>query len=219
MLRKMLCCLLCCIAILCLTATSALASGDAGQLPQSLSLSFDFSWAEPQVRGTVDVRQVASMDENAQLTWLEAYRDAGVSLDELEEDLSAARLLVYAESKGLPAAKLQIGEDGRGTMELDSPGVYLVSQIEAFPGYSCMMPALICVPLLVDQSWIPAVEALPKLEPLIEESTEPTETTPHKPPPLPKTGQLNWPVPVLLLTGSVLILLGVCLRKDNRHEA
>lgn len=37
---------------------------------------------------------------------------------------------------------------------------------------------------------------------------------------LPQTGQLNWPVPVLLAAGCVLVAVGVCLRrKARRHES
>lgn len=218
MLRKTLCCLLCCIAILCLTATSAFASGSGDWRTQPLSLSFDFSGLDPAPRGTVDVRQVAVVDELGGLQWTADYADAGISLAELDGEKTAARLLFYAETKAKPAQKVEIGKDGKATLEITSPGVYLVSQIDPFPGYTCMQPALVSVPMNVEGEWICGVSAMPKLEPLIEETTTPT-TSPSKPPPeLPQTGQLNWPVPILLLAGSVLILLGICLRKDKRHE-
>ena len=101
-------------------------------------------------------------------------------------------------------------------------GFYLVSQIEPFEGYTVIRPALISVPMEINHTWIFDVEAMPKLEPLVPETSETTETTvPSTTEPttdIPRTGQVNWPVPILLLAGSVLMILGLCLRKEKRHE-
>jgi len=36
---------------------------------------------------------------------------------------------------------------------------------------------------------------------------------------LPQTGQLWWPVPVLLLAGLVLVVVGLARRKEDKYEA
>ncbi len=36
---------------------------------------------------------------------------------------------------------------------------------------------------------------------------------------LPQTGQLWWPVPVLLLAGLVLVIVGLLRRKEDNYEA
>lgn len=49
--------------------------------------------------------------------------------------------------------------------------------------------------------------------------TSPTGTVPRGTAPaggLPQTGQLNWPIPVLALTGCVLILIGLALQPQKR---
>lgn len=56
-----------------------------------------------------------------------------------------------------------------------------------------------------------------------DETTEPEDTTdPDKPGKpggkLPQTGQLWWPVPVLLFLGCALVLLGLFRRRGNCHE-
>ena len=119
---------------------------------------------------------------------------------------------------GLPARTVQVGEDGKAKVEDLPMGVWLVSQVVPFDGYMAMLPALISIPLMdEDGQWIFDVKAMPKLEPLVSETTVPTtETTP--PPDLPPTGQVNWPIPLLVVGGLFLILLGFCLRKDKRHE-
>ena len=55
------------------------------------------------------------------------------------------------------------------------------------------------------------------------EPTEPTEPTPTKPtnptkPNLPQTGQLWWPVPVLLIAGLLFVILGLIRRRRFDDE-
>lgn len=222
MLQKKLCRLLCCIAILCLTATSAFASGTFYGSDRLGSISFDFSDYEPAVSsGSIDLRMVAVWDDSAKaLKLCEDYEDALSGVDALFAENAAKKLFVYAEGSGLSAQKIKVGKDGTACAADLASGVYLASQTVPFEGYTCMTPTLISVPLELDGEWIFDVEALPKLEPIIMDTTEPTvptETT--KPPPgVPVTGQINWPVPVLLMGGSFLILLGICLRKEKNHE-
>lgn len=221
MLRKMLCCLLCCIAIVCLTATSAFADGwywydDA---PQNGSISFDFNTEEIHVAGgSVELRQVAFVNEEAKcLQFCEGWEDCGLSVQELLGDKAAERLFVYAEANGLPARTVGIDGEGKGKAEDLPMGVWLVSQIVPFEGCMAMRPALISIPLMdEDGQWIFDVKAMPKLEPLVPETTVPSTESP--PPELPPTGQVNWPIPLLAVGGLFLILLGFCLRKDKRHE-
>lgn len=49
-------------------------------------------------------------------------------------------------------------------------------------------------------------------------ASQPEETTPEGPK-LPQTGQLWWPVPVLALSGMILVLLGWIRRKESCDEA
>ena len=230
MLRKMLCCLLCCIAILGLTATSVFASGEYGYFNGSQEpayIRFDFSGGEiPVTGGKLQLRQVARWDDaQKKLVWCEGYENAGLPIEKPFGGDSAAWLFVFAEKGEFPAREVEIGSDGKARVEGLEYGLYLVSQREPFEGYNAIQPALISVPLEINKTWIFDVEASPKLEPLIpetSETTEPTETTvPSTTEPttdIPKTGQVNWPVPILLLAGSVLIILGLCLRREKRHE-
>ena len=54
----------------------------------------------------------------------------------------------------------------------------------------------------------------------LDESGGGTPTSTKPDPSLPHTGQLWWPVPVLVVSGAVLILLGLILRRRRKnHEA
>lgn len=218
---KKLCCILCCIAILCLTATTGFAEGwywydDA---PQTGTITFDFNTDGISVSGgSVDMRMVAIHDpETKSLQFCEGWENCGLDLNEFLDETAAQRLLAYAEANELAAHEIKIGSDGRAKVTELPMGVYLVSQSIPFDGYTCMVPALISVPLMGDDhNWMFDIQAQPKLEPLVPETTVPNTETP--PPELPPTGQVNWPVPLMLLSGCFLILLGICLRRDKRHE-
>lgn len=221
MLRKMLCCLLCCIAILCLTATSVFAAGWFNGEVQNGSISFSFNTDTITVTGgSVDLRMVARWnDETKTLEWCEGWENSGQPVDAeklFKDKNAAARLFVYAEVHELPAQKIHVGADGTAKAEDLPMGIYLVSQMEPFDGCMTMLPALISIPVEVDGEWIFDVDALPKLEPLVIESTVPSTTEPDND--IPPTGQTNWPIPLMILGGCFLILLGVCVRRGKRHE-
>ena len=219
MLRKTLCCLLCCIAILSLTATSVFAFSYYDGPDGTGSISFNFNDDEIHVTGgSVDLRMVARWDDGTKkLVWCEGYEDLGLDLyKDLDLASTAAKLFLHAETEGLPAQSVAIGADGTAKVE-DLPfGTYLVSQMKPFEGCYCMTPALISVPLDINGEWVFDVEASPKLEPLVIESTVPSTTVPEVD--IPPTGQTNWPIPLLILGGCFLILLGLCVRKGDRHE-
>ena len=147
MLRKTLCRLLCCIAILCLTATSVFAKDWFDGPAQNGSISFDFNTEDIQVTGgSVDLRMVARWnDETKALEWCEGWEDCGLTLEEnglFNDKNAAARLFVYAEVNELPARTIQVGEDGTAKVEDLPLGLYLVSQVEPFEGCMTMLPAL-----------------------------------------------------------------------------
>ena len=218
MLRKSLCRILCVIVILCLTVPAVFASGKFDGSDRLGSISFDFNTKELHVKGgSVELRMVAFWDNDSKsLQWCEDYVAAGLSIEQLFDEKDAALLSAYAADRQLPALSVKIQSDGTGRADNLALGVYLVSQKQAFDSCEPLLPALISVPLEINEEWVFDVEAAPKLAPLVPETTAPsTEPTP---PDLPPTGQINWPIPLLIVGGIFLILLGLCLRKGRRHE-
>lgn len=216
--KRILCCLLCCIAILWLTAASAFAADLFPDPDRTGSIAFDFSAGGKDFPGgSVELRQVAALRADGEnLDWCEDFVPVGLPIEALESNDCAGKLRLYAAAARIPATQVEIGSNGLGKAQELAPGVYLMSQEEPFEGYLELSPALITLPLRESGQWIYDVDAMPKLETLREETTVPT--TEPTPPHLPQTGQTNWPVPVLALGGSVLILLGICLRRDKRNE-
>ena len=221
MLRKTLCCLMCCIAILCLTVSSVFAENWFDGPVQNGSIYFDFNSSNIKVTGgSFELRMVAYWDEDADaLRWCEGWEDCGLALDEdglFADKNAASRLFVYAEVEGIPAQTIQVGADGTVKIENLPMGLYLVTQNVAFDGCMNMRAALISVPMYLNGEWVFDVVAAPKLEPLVPETSIPTTTGPGII--IPPTGQTNWPIPLLILGGCFLILLGLCVRKGKRHE-
>lgn len=111
-------------------------------------------------------------------------------------------------------------------------GLYVVVQYadEASDGFEPINTFLISVPQFENGGYQLHVQAYPKVELEPEETTPtetgPTETTPPgtkptepgKPPQLPQTGQLNWPVPLLAVSGLMLIVAGCLILLSGRKD-
>lgn len=114
---------------------------------------------------------------------------------------------------------------GGGKVEFKdlSAGLYVVWQEEsdACDGLSAFQPFLISVPRWQNDAFVMDVVATPKVP--LQDAPPPPETTPPPPPPpeLPNTGQLNWPIPVMAVSGVMLMIVGLILcvnRKRNNYE-
>ncbi len=108
---------------------------------------------------------------------------------------------------------------GKTSFEKIEPAMYLVVRTKVAPQNESYYvdPFLVSVPLLLDGNINYTVMASPKCSWTPEEPDNPIEPivppepqNPDKPddPKLPQTGQLQWPIPVLLVLGSILILIG-----------
>lgn len=108
--------------------------------------------------------------------------------------------------------------EGKGTFEGLPTGLYLIFQEKAANGYSKLNPFLVSVPYIENGEYQYHVKASIKSE--LEREPEPTDPPPTTPddPWLPQTGQLNWPVPLLVVSGLVLFTVGWALRFGGKKE-
>lgn len=134
------------------------------------------------------------------------WKDAGISQEALFEKETAQILQEYAierEIDGISGTKF----------ENLSKGMYLIMR------EGVIVPFLVSVPMIVDGVEVYDIETFPKTS--SEKSDIPDKDTPNNPAPsgnsgrLPQTGQLNWPIPVLAISGVLLFVVGwcVCCRK------
>ena len=93
-------------------------------------------------------------------------------------------------------------------------GLYLIVQKQAAEGYDAIQPFLVTVPIMENGQYVYDVDAHPKAGTSSRKTTQ-TPPTQEVLSALPQTGQLNWPVPVLAVTGAVLVAAGVVLKKRS----
>ena len=184
------------------------------------------------VGGTVTLCQVAELSEDAQkyvfTKDFESFKDPIAKDSDLTPEL-AEKLAAKAKTlKNLPTK--EIGSKGYVEFEDLPVGLYVVFQEKAAKGYKAIKPFLVSVPFREEDGKLNyRVNAIPKPEVAEKEPTPtptqtpsktPTPTPPGNTPPsgggkLPQTGQLWWPVPVLVICGLFLFLLGLRIKRRN----
>lgn len=151
------------------------------------------------------------------------FQPAGdfVSCGEPFEDVTsptlADSLAKYASDKKITGVTNDINMDGSVTFTDLEVGLYLFVQNKAASGYNKADPFLVTLPYMQgNEQYSYNVDASPKVELEKEpESTTPPPAKPHEPT-LPKTGQLNWPIPVLAVLGLLLFTAGWLMRFGQR---
>ena len=116
----------------------------------------------------------------------------------------------------------QTVKNGKATFSGLSTGLYLIVQNKAADGLSRMDACLVGVPYMEDGEYQYHVTAAIKSE--LKREPEPTDPLPTKPSgsKLPQTGQLNWPIPLMVVSGLVLFVVGWLLcfgKKREQHES
>lgn len=166
------------------------------------------------------------MEENGNYGFAATEEFAGCK-ESLSENLSAElaqALAQYVEENKTAGITKTIGKDGQVVFSELEQGLYLLLQRKAADGYKQVTPFLVSVPFYEEGTYVYDVDASPKVE-LEKDSTPAVPSTPQDPqtpsvpaePTLPKTGQLNWPIPVLAFLGLSMFSVGWALRFGNKR--
>ena len=224
--RKQLTALLAALAVLVLLAAPV----SAQEIPDpkmtgSLTLWMSYD-GKPLEDGSLTLHRVGDLsidDGNAGFILIKEL-EGGPALTDLNDPTLAQDLVSLARSRNLPALQESI-EAGWVTFSPLEPGLYVVSQrtSQASDGFAAIQPFLISLPRWENDGYVYDLTASPKV-PLVPAETMPppptTPTGPSTPPPpdLPQTGQLNWPVPLLAVSGMTLFIIGWSLCFSNRRK-
>ena len=129
----------------------------------------------------------------------------------------AKNLAKFASDKSVKAkTTLKATEDSVLKFSDLEVGLYLITQSTASTGYSIMDPFLISIPGKETEKDRYNVNASPKMGKIQKETTPPPkDNTPPSGGKLPQTGQLWWPVAVLLAAGVILLVVGVFRRRSG----
>lgn len=224
-------CLILLLAALLLPVLSlgALASGQSIDLDTKGSITLHFAYeGKPLAGGKLTLRQVAEVkatDTGLEFAWLPAMKSAGIPMKDLESPTVAKKVADAADKGSLPSTTAAIGKDGTVSFKDLPLGLYLLTQPEAPAGFECIRPFLMGVPGKNDKGgYVYDVDGAPKPQvvkatpsPSPSPSPTPIPEDPSKPPKLPQTGQLKWPIAVMAVAGLVLTALGTGLRISARR--
>lgn len=168
--------------------------------------------AEAVPGGSLTLYRVAEVYEangDFGFRYTDAYAQCGIALY-VESAETAEKLAQFTAEKKITGTKQTIDKDGKVSFKNLEIGLYLLMQEDAAEGYEPASPFLVSVPGIEDGRYVYDVDASPKLE--LEkaptETTVPPTTKPPKPPKLPQTGLVQWPIPVLAISGILCLVLG-----------
>ena len=194
--------------------------------------------------GDVTFYQVGTLKEGADGS---AYRltapfqNTGCSLSDLSDPELAVSLSRYAKAEGISGTRILV-EQGKTVLRIPKEkfGLYLVVQTTPCDGYLPFHPFFAGVPQKEETGWIYDVNGTPKLgmpeknpdtdQPDADQEGGGTEPGPkpdfsipnggsaNQTGRLPQTGTLNWPIPVLALTGLILFGAGWLLNRKEKRE-
>ncbi len=152
---------------------------------------------------------------------LKYYPLDGYGLSEVtESNLTDTNFISELEKKlGSEVSSGTTAADGTVKFTSLDCGLYLLVNSKAADGYEKINSFLVTAPSKVDGVWLNNVDAAPKMEAAVEKSPTPTPTA-TPPATIPQTGQMNWPIPVLAISGLILFSVGFLLKKSrNKDEA
>lgn len=187
------------------------------------SITVSMTYKGKAVRGgklaLYKVGDVAENDGNYSFVPVEAIRGDIPEFGDTQSPELAGKL-AKLEKKLTPvtADPVTVGKDGKATFSNLTFGLYLVVQKTAASGYRKIAPFLVSVPYLYRDEYQYELTSQPKTD--LEQEVKPTA------PPssggsggkLPQTGQLWWPVPLLICAGLGCIAVGLFRRREDRNE-
>lgn len=172
---------------------------------------------KPVPGGSLTLRQVGEVlgGWNYRFGLTGSFRDFPGTLEDIGSPELAQALAEYG--KEFPGVTKTVDKDGTVTFDGLEVGLYLIVQEKAAGGYAKVAPFLVSVPYESDGVYIYDVDAGSKME--LEKEPEPTLPPPTRPEGnLPQTGQLWWPIPLLVVGGLAFLVIGVLRHRGDKDE-
>lgn len=187
--------------------------------PGTIEVTMQFA-GEAIPGGSLTIYRVGDIvEENGNYSYqlTDTFAPSGVELTDVQSYYLALDLAEYAIEQDMEGITEKIDGEGHVIYAVE-PGLYLFVQYLPAEGYQEVSPFLVGMPNVKDGKYIYDVDATPKVNPKpVPETTEPPETKPPQEQ-LPQTGQLNWPVPVLAVSGLALLIAGLALKGRKESD-
>ena len=185
------------------------------------------------VKGTAfAIYRVADFNAG-KFTVVDALKGADIDWSQWQTEKQAEKMATEVKRRHVPvAAQATAQADGTVVFDGAAKGLYLVVQTKTAKGMTSALPFAVSVPMQTQAGgeWCYEVSAQPKVEieqkPQVPSKPEvplkpSTPTTPPAKPSLPdlfQTGQLFWPIPLLVVGGCVAIGCGWHLYRQNKRK-
>ncbi len=195
--------------------------------------------------GTLAIYKVANLelpDWNMSYVYTDDFSELGEVPEDIESLESAEYALVLAQwavDNSLAGTEAEINANGTVIFDGLTAGLYLIIQTEASEGYYSIDPFVVTLPTeSADGIWVYEIDASPKTQIYPEDTGVPEnedetpgegetpgeEVTGVEPgtdegSTLPQTGQLYWPIPILVVCGAALIGAGLLLRRKKTYAS
>ncbi len=182
--------------------------------------------------GEFEIYRIAEIKEtnnSFKYVFTDDFKNCNLSLDNIESDKFSSDLESYIKNNNISGIRKTVDSNGIAKFSQLEVGIYFVVQNEAAKYCSKAASFAISLPAFEDGEYNYAVNANPKFN--ISRSDNYTQTTTVKPPNptddkpsqpndthLPKTGQLNLPIPILIISGICMFVLGLIIRCSGRKE-
>ena len=134
--------------------------------------------------------------------YTEDFKNCPIPIDSVWDNETALAYGEYIKENQIMVERTVLN-NGFAVVEDVSLGLYLVVHEEPTNGFSAALPFLVTVPVANGDSWEYNVEATPKVELVHGQVTPPVD--------IPQTGQLKWPIPVMIATGVIIFAIGLVL--------
>lgn len=207
------------VCLLLLSAALPVAALEEPDLTRTGSIRVEMTYQEkPVAGGSLTAYRVAGIHEENGADYsfrlTEEYDTCQVELSNLADAAIAPALQDFIEENNIEGIKMTIDQEGKVLFADLQLGLYLLIQEDPAKGYYPVNPFLVSVPTYQDGTYLYEVDGSPKLALEID----PTPPPPPPPPDLPQTGLQQWPVPLLAIGGTALIVLGGCLWITGRKK-
>ena len=226
------------IMLCCFSSTVFADNGPAGTMRGSIQITMRSG--DTYVPGgnltLYKVGDVYENDGNYSFVLTDSFVGSQENLDDIQSAQLADDLARYAERHSIAGINKEIDQNANIAFTDLDLGLYLLVQEQAAEGYNKVSPFLVSVPMQENGAYVYDVDASPKVE--LEKVTEPdnpgTPDNPDTPTPntpgtpdtptnpggkLPQTGQLNWPIPVLVAGGLGLFIIGWWMRFGGKKDS
>ncbi len=174
---------------------------------------------KPVSGGTLTIYRVADVvesDGNYSFAYTPTFSGCTADLADPAAPAVAEKLADFVKKHSLAGTTKTIGTDGKVTFTGLKTGLYILIQKTPASGFNAVKPFVIGIPNNDNGNYVYDVDASPKIA-LETAPTKPSTETTIPDETIPQTGQTNWPVPVLLVTGLLFVAGGWYMRKSGKE--